>query len=162
MKFNIILILILFCNNGVLPKWFSGRSEGCSATPTVSQSGSRLMWSQLMLSSAYCDQIAKDPFAQHYNISLCKNPVIVIIQLMISVSLSPKVITLSSFHCITICFCTNGKTIKLSLQYSLYFGLKKVMIMSFSRNYFFLFYHYLLKVILQLWSNWQKIESKAT
>ena len=47
-----------------------------------------------MLSTAYCDPIALDPFAQHYNSLLHKNPVIVIIQLMFSVSLSPKEITL--------------------------------------------------------------------
>ncbi len=56
----------------------------------------RLMWSGLLFSAGYCDQIAYDPFAQHYNRLLHKNPGFVIIQLMLSVSLSLKVIRLTS------------------------------------------------------------------
>jgi hypothetical protein len=51
-----------------------------------------------MLSVPYFDQITWYAFAQHYNSLLCKNLVIVFIQLMLSVSLSPNVIKLSGFN----------------------------------------------------------------
>ncbi len=57
-----------------------------------------------MLSAAYCDQIDNDPFTQHYNRSLYNKLVIVIIKLMLLVSVFPKVITLSGFHCSLIIF----------------------------------------------------------
>ncbi len=47
-----------------------------------------------MLSAAFCDQIAYDPFAQYHNSLLYKHLVIVIIWLTLSFSLSPKEITL--------------------------------------------------------------------
>ncbi len=48
------------------------------------------MWSWLMLSAAYCYHISEVPI---------KIPGIVITKLMLLVSVCPKVITLSSFHC---------------------------------------------------------------
>jgi len=54
-----------------------------------------------MLSAAYCYQIVKAPFAQHYNNLTYKKRGIVIIRLMLSISFCPKVITLSGFHCTT-------------------------------------------------------------
>jgi hypothetical protein len=57
------------------------------------------MLSQLMLSAAYCNQISGVPFTEHYYIN---QPVIVIIQLLLLVSMHPKLITLSGIHCITI------------------------------------------------------------
>ncbi len=44
----------------------------------------------------YCDHIVYDPFAQHYNSSICENPVTVI------TFFSFKVIILSGFQCITL------------------------------------------------------------
>jgi hypothetical protein len=49
-----------------------------------------------MLSAAYCDQIWLLPFKY---ITKQKYLLIVIIQLMLSVKLSPKVITIIDFHC---------------------------------------------------------------
>jgi len=57
------------------------------------------MLSQLMLSAAYCNQISGVPFTKHCYIN---QPVIVIIQLLLLVSMHPKLITLSGIHCITI------------------------------------------------------------
>jgi hypothetical protein len=51
-----------------------------------------------MLSAAFCDQIAYDPFAQYHNSLLHKHLVFVIVWLTLSVTLSPKEITLSGFH----------------------------------------------------------------
>jgi uncharacterized membrane protein len=53
-----------------------------------------------MLSAAYCNQISGVPFTKHCYIN---QPVIVIIQLLLLVSMHPKLITLSGIiHCITI------------------------------------------------------------
>jgi len=60
---------------------------------------SRLMWSHLMLSIAYCDQIARILFSKFYRWLLHNKLVIVIIRLILSVLLGPKAITLSGFHC---------------------------------------------------------------
>ena len=65
-------------------------------------SGSHLIWSRLMLSVAYCDQIAWVPLTKLYSRYLYNKSVIVIILLMLSLLLGPKVITLSGFLCILI------------------------------------------------------------
>jgi hypothetical protein len=57
------------------------------------------MLSLLMLLDAYCNQILRVPFTKHCYIN---QPVIVIIQLLLLVSMHPKLITLSGIHCITI------------------------------------------------------------
>ncbi len=55
-------------------------------------SGSRSMWSRLMLSATFSDQISK----VDYNIKM-----IVIVWSMLSVNPCPKVIKLSGFHCVS-------------------------------------------------------------
>jgi len=86
-------------------------------------SWSRLMWSLFGLSAAYCDKITKAPFAEHYNRLLYKNLAIVIIQLMFSVSLGPKLITSTVFNFdkllyITYVATTKGHSYKLMLLIS--------------------------------------------
>jgi hypothetical protein len=56
------------------------------------------MGSRLMLSVAHCDQIAWVPFAKLYRRLQYNKSVVVIIRLILSVLLNPKVITLSSFY----------------------------------------------------------------
>jgi hypothetical protein len=51
------------------------------------------MLSWLMLSAAYFENIFYATFTEHYNRLLHNNLVIVLISLMLSVSLGPKVIT---------------------------------------------------------------------
>ena len=55
-----------------------------------------------MLLATYYDQIAKVPFAEHYNGLLLKNLGIVIIQLLLSVSSGSKVITLITSYSIVL------------------------------------------------------------
>ncbi len=62
-------------------------------------SGSRLMWSLIMLSFGYCDQIYPDyPISNNSLFFIHRKSVIVIIRLIFSLYLGPKVITLNGFH----------------------------------------------------------------
>jgi hypothetical protein len=57
------------------------------------------MLSLLMLSAAYSNQVSGVPFTKHCYIN---QPVIGIFQLLLLVSMHPKLITLSGIHCISI------------------------------------------------------------
>ena len=51
-----------------------------------------------MFLAVYCDKTVYDPFAQHYNSLLYKNPVIVIIRFMLSFYLNPIEMPLSGLY----------------------------------------------------------------